>query len=527
MKPSKAVLDSWPLRLVPLAALLALGGVWLVIRFVGLQAAPHGFWMDEAWDAVQVMCLAEHGRDADGQSWPLISNGLGGGSLPITWTAQMVAWTRVFGTSIAGFRSLAAFWVVLTCAGLFAIGRALLDLVPARQPNTEPQAAANAFPWLACFAGLLSPWSFQFSRMSWEQPLAPLFLVWALYALIRLRANGRMHWALICGVSGACSMITYPPLRVAVPCVLGYTGLVLLASKTPSMSQRKFALRLAIAATALALTFLPVALRLAAGSDRKRMMYVSIFSPDWLNAHRGQMGSLRFFIQTLADNLWIHLRPSYLFGVGDPNLRHSAHIVGQLSPIDTLAVILTLVGLGWAATLTYRQLSGHTALRWPRLDGGEQVLVLVAVSSVVGGLFATLPCALTWEGLPHALRAIGAWPFVSLFTGAALSIAWARLRWLPALTAIVAIAYSAYFLPEYFRVYGNVDPGVYYRDISEAVESGKRAGSREAVLRRLRPFVRRYRQEVLRYYLMHDGGLSCSESLETYAKMGGNPRRSD
>src|SRR5512142_1268633 len=203
--------------------------------------------MDEAWDAVQVMCLAENGHDADGRFWPLISSGLGGGSLPITWTAQMVAWTRVFGTSMAGFRSLAAFWVVLSCAGLFAIGRALALLAPLRQESTRAYSAAAIFPWLACLAGLVSPWSFQFSRMSWEQPLAPCFLVWAVYALIRLRAHGKFYWALICGVSGACSMITYPPLRVAVPCVLAYAGVALLVSKVPGVTPRKFAVRLAVA----------------------------------------------------------------------------------------------------------------------------------------------------------------------------------------------------------------------------------------------------------------------------------------
>ena len=525
MKPLISVLESRALRRASVASLVVVGAVWLVIRFVGLDVAPHGFWMDEAWDAVQVMCLAENGHDADGKAWPLISNGLGGGSLPLTWTTQMVGWTRIFGTSIAAFRSLSAVWVVLSCAGLFAIGRTLLRIAPTTQEALTGNSSAAAFPWLVCTAGLVSPWSFQFSRISWEQPLAPCFLVLAVLAMIRLKLQGKIRWALVCGVGGAGSMITYPPLRVAVPLILAYGGLALLASNAPGISRCKFAIGLGVFAVALVVAFSPIALQIARGIGTERMMNVSIFAPDWLKEHRGDMGSARYFLLTLFDNLWLHLRPSYLFGVGDPNLRHSAHLVGQLSPLDILAVFLAVAGFSWTTLLGARQMTQRTAPRWPRLDGREQMLVMVALSSIVAGMFATLPAALTWEGLPHALRAIGTWPFVALFSGAVLAIGWARLRWLPAVTAIVVVVYTCHFPPEYFRIYKNVDSNVFQRELSEAVEAGKvkAAWPRKAwaVRRALQPFARVYDQHVLRYYLMHDGGLKCKESLEVYKRMHG------
>jgi len=509
-------------RRVSVATIVVVGAVWLVIRFIGLNTAPHGAWLDETWDAVQVMCLAENGHDADGQFWPLISNGQGGGSLPITWTAPMVAWTHVFGTSLAGFRSLSAVWVALSCAGLFAIARALIRLVPtSKLPGSS---GVDAFPWLVGFAGLVSPWSFQFSRISWEQPVAPLFLVIAVFAMVRLAAQGSVLWALLCGVCGACSMITYPPLRVAVPCILALGGVILLLSKVRGSARRKFAGGLVLSALTLVAAFAPVVFRLASGQDRKRMLYVSIFAPDWLNGHRGDMSRERFFVLTFLDNLWMHLRPSYLLGTGDPNLRHSTHLVGQLSPIDILAVGLAVAGGGWIALLAYRQMSGRTASDWPRLDERERVLVMAALSSMVAGMFATFPAALTWEGLPHALRSIGAWPFVALFSGAVLAIGWTRLRWLPAVTAGLALVYTGYFLPGYFRVYGRVDSGVFFRDLSEAVDAAKQRQPPRSVLRVLRPFARRYGPEVLRYYLMHDGGLGCEESLKAYEQLRGRPQ---
>ena len=519
MKAPRSVYAPRVVRRASLATIGVVGAVWLVIRFIGLNTAPHGPWLDETWDAVQVMCLAENGHDADGQFWPLISNGQGGGSLPITWTAPMVAWTRVFGTSLAGFRSLSAIWVVLSCAGVFAIGRALLRLVPTSEQTGSSEL--DVFPWLACFAGLVSPWSFQFSRISWEQPLAPCFLVIAVLAMVRLAGRGNLLWALLCGISGAASMITYPPLRVAVPCILAYSGFVLLVSRARGSEQHRFAGGLVLSALTLVTAFAPVVFRLASGQDRKRMFYVSIFAPDWLDAHRGDMSRARFFILTFLDNLWLHLRPSYLFGVGDPNLRHSSHLVGQLSPIDLLAIGLAVVGTGAVALLGFRQMSRQAAPHWPRLGGREQVLVRVALSSIVAGMFATFPAALTWEGLPHALRSIGAWPFVALFSGAVLAIGWARLRWLPAVTAGVALAYTLYFLPGYFRVFGQVDSGVFHRELSEAVQAGKQRQPPRSILRTLRPFARRYGPEVLRYYLMHDGGLKCEESLKAYEQLHG------
>ena len=208
-----------------------------------------------------------------------------------------------------------------------------------------------------------------------------------------------------------------PAASAAVPCILAYAGIALFLSKAQAVTRRKFAIGLGVSAGALVMVFCPIVLRVARGIDTKRMMYVSIFAPDWLKEHRGDMGSARYFFMTFFDNLWLHLRPSDLFGIGDPNLRHSAHIVGQLSPLDILAVILAVAGFSWVALLSVRQMSQRTAPRWPHLDESEQMLVAVALSSIVAGMFATLPAALTWEGLPHALRSIGAWPFVALFSG--------------------------------------------------------------------------------------------------------------
>lgn len=506
-------------RRVATATLVGVGALWAVIRFVGLETAPRGFWMDEAWDAVHAMCLSETGRDADKRSWPLFSEALAGGTLPITWTAPMVAWTRLFGTSIRSFRTPSVLWILLTCAGLFGIARALVCLAPPAGDGSRRAIRSSPFPWLVLLAALVSPWSFQFSRIAWEGPIAPAFLVLALLAMVRLRLTGRWRWALACGLFGGLSMISYPPLRVAVPFVLTLTGLLLLASAPRGRSRKTLWNKVLVAGGALALTFAPVVVLMARGQGTERMMSVTIFAPRWLDKHRGGLGRVPFFLNSMADNLWLQLRPSYLFFVGDPNARHSAHIVGQLSPLDIFALAICLGTVAWLARMAGRQMTQDTAPPWPRLGCYEQMLVIVALYCVLAGLFAALPAALTWDGVPHALRSIGDWPFVVLFTGASLALAWPRLTWLPAAAAAVAIVYTAAFLPLYFKIYQQASVHVFHRDITEALDAARAEIPPRPPLATLRPFAKRYDDYVMRYFLMHDARLSCRESLEIFREM--------
>jgi hypothetical protein len=210
--------------------LFLLGWIWIVVRFYGLDVSPPGFFMDEAAPAVHAMCLAETGKDADGKPWPLYSSAAGGGHHPLTLLAFDIAWTGVFGTSRAAFRAVSAFWILLTAFGLFSIARDLAAMMPATIPATTPgrsegedgNPAAEAFPWLVLLAALLSPWGFQFSRVAWESPLAPAFMVLSLMGILRMYRSGKpaFAWATFAGFCAAASMTSYPPLRAVVPLVL-------------------------------------------------------------------------------------------------------------------------------------------------------------------------------------------------------------------------------------------------------------------------------------------------------------------
>ena len=176
-----------------------------------------------------------------------------------------------------------------------------------------------------------------------------------------------------------------------------------------------------------------------------RTTSLTILNPDYIRANRGHLTSATFVVKQLLENLFVHLRPSYLFFTGDANLRHSTQIMGELGWLDILA--LGCLGLGDGG----RDLPGVSPGRGA--DQPPSRLWLVAGCAALAFGFGVLPAALCWEGLPHTLRSMGAWPAVALFTGAVLSAAWSRSPLVPALGLVLAVAQTVHFVPYYFHVY--------------------------------------------------------------------------
>lgn len=508
------------------SGLVVLGLVWLVIRFVGLEISPPGFWMDETLPATHAMCLAESGRNADGLSWPLYSRACGGGHHPLTLLGFDVVWIQVFGTSRSAFRAVSAFWIVLTCIGLFSIAWDLAALVPS-DGSARGNATKRSFPWLVGVAALLSPWGFQFSRVAWEGPLAPAFLVLALVGLLRSRRSGRhgYSWAIVCGIGAVASMSTYPPLRAVVPLVLAFTGALLWLTIPNRQVRRRFGKRLLLSAAVTAMGVVPTLIMLMRGEINGRMNDVLITNTRWVSEHRGLFERDTFVVKSFLDNVMLHLSPSYLLISGDANPRHSSQLAGQLSAVDALAVFLAAGAVAHLALRVLRSSEAKPRNSQPmRLSNAERWFSGIALAAVGCGFLGVVPAALTYEGLPHALRSIGSWPFVAIFTGAVLSLGWAYRSWIAATISVTAALYSAHFLPSYFHAFDKVDSFTYIREVSDALFRGRygtpRKGVTEIVAEELGES-----DEVLRYYLMHDGHLSCEQAAETLKTLRRNAPR--
>ncbi|MGD0838936.1 MAG: hypothetical protein ABSB49_20055 [Polyangia bacterium] len=498
-----------------MVALIAVAWTWTVVRFCGLEVSPPGFFMDEATPAVHAMCLAETGKDGDGNAWPLYSRAAGGGHHPLTLLAFDIIWTRLFGTSRGAFRAVSAFWVLLTSLGLVLLAREIAHLLAIAPDDRSTRRAAAAFPWLVGLAALLSPWSFQFSRVAWEAPLAPAFMVLSLWATLRgTRIGVGPTYPVTAGACAAAAMITYPPLRATMPLVLAGTGLLLFLRASNRQARMRL-LRLAGVLALVAGALMARTMRmLGQGSINERMNNIAIWRRDWLADHAGSVPHWRFLTGTFLDNLLLHLRPSFLLLDGDATMRHSPRLTGMLSVVDILALGL-IAGLVLIVVTQYlRGRPSPQLVSDPDQAATLRRFLAVALCAGLGWICGLVPAALTYDALPHALRAIAAWPFVALFTGAVLAWAWSRASELPALLALLSFAYTIYFLPAYFHAYDKEMNHWFMRDMSDVLEKESRAKPPKTPAQIIEDHFAYsyYYDEVPRYYLMTYGKLSCEDA---------------
>jgi 4-amino-4-deoxy-L-arabinose transferase-like glycosyltransferase len=454
---------------------VVLGGValaWCVMRFIGLDHVPYGLWPDEALAGLHVDCLAQTGASADGQRWPLFATGLAGGLYTPTYLYTLFAWSRLFGTSIRSLRGLAATFSIAAIAGIWLLVRRL---------------AGRRAAYLAVVAAALSPWSFQFARFAVDPPMAPMLLVFAAYLFVH---SPRVPWAAAAGVVMALAAYTYPPVRVQAALLV----LLLLWVERARLDRA----RIAALAVAMGGTAAPLAVLMLQGKLLARSKALSILSADYIKANHGHLNTFGFVLKQLLDNLHEHLRPSYLFFTGDPNIRHSTQVMGELGWLDILAVGCFCAAVGLVVIRTLRRLP-------PPSIAHPHAWALAGCAIVAGG-FATLPAALCWEGLPHALRSIGAWPAVAAFTGAVLSSLWARWRAVPIAAVVLALGQTAHFVPYFFRAYPKASYEAWAGPLRDAAES--RDPTRFANV------ARAYDPLEYRYYLMHAFGDSCATSRD-------------
>ncbi len=378
-----------------------------VIRFWDLEASPPGFYIDEAALSTAIMCVQQTGTDPFGAHLPLFSRSLSGGFVTGPYLYSGVVWTRIFGTSIFSFRALIAFYSVLTIVGLYFLARLLF-------------LSRQAGLWSA-LAGAISPWSFQFSRIAWDPPLGPCFLIWGLYFYFRAK---RFWEAIVASVLLALAMYSYPPTRMQVGLLLPFLLYLKIKRDRPNWKL------LATGAASFSIALVPLLIGTLSGELQGRFNMLSITSPDYLQ----QFGGFSIFlvIRLFFTNVFSHLSPKFLFWSGDANLRHSIQSFGELSWFDLLALLSFL----WLA------------FRRQLYQAHEHLLIFILF---IWGVFTGIaPAAMIWESVPHALRAIGAWPFVALISGYLIYRISTFITWMPVVARVVAVIFFALYLRSYF-----------------------------------------------------------------------------
>jgi hypothetical protein len=254
-------------------------------------------------------------------------------------------------------------------------------------------------------------------------------------------------------------MYSYPPLRVQAPLIIP----LLIWLRWRYLGIKRTALA-AFCAAGLILSA-PLIVRTFSGEIQGRYGVLSIFSSEFLK--RAGAHSPFSILGIFLDNMWAHLTPAFLLISGDENLRHNSRFCGMLGWLDVLAL-----GAGLAFLIAL----WRTSRRCPKLKSNTPVLPVLLVC-LWGFLAGIVPAALTWEALPHALRAIGAWPFLSLFCGIVLWCAVSRWRALVTVSFLAGVVFAACYGVDYFTRFPVAAADSFDAKIVELAGQAQRTGS--------------------------------------------------
>jgi len=351
--------------------LAAVVGVALVIRVYKLGVLPSGLFGDEAANGYDAYSLLKTGRSLYGDRLPILLLHHGLDYVESMYSYLTVVPVSLLGLSVFSTRIVAAIAGTCTVLTTFLLTRKLFD---------------RHVALVAALLVALSPWHMMFSRIAFRAILLPLLVTLGIYLFLKMLEDRR--FALPCGLVFGLSLHTYAVAKLLIPVLL--VALLVLYRRPLTLlirSNRRASIH-ALAASGLFLVLaFPVYYLSWAGQANRRFMEISIFS---------EPNSLLVFLRNYA----LQLDPRFLFFEGDSNPRHSLGGFGQI-----LVGLLPFVILGVGMALRRRTPS----------------LILPPLVFALGNIAP----ALTNESIPHALRAIGAVPFLEI-TAAVGLVAFAR-----------------------------------------------------------------------------------------------------
>jgi len=450
--------------------LYCLIGLVLVVKLVGLTTAPPGFFLDEAIAAANAICLKETGRSESNVLRPIFFPAPGT-VFPPTLIYFNALWSLLFGDSPWAFRLSAAFFSVLSLAGVYKLVRLF---------------ASKEAALLAVVLMGFSPPLFQFGRIAWEASQTPAFLIWGMYFFFR---SSVVKDGMIAGVLMSLAAYSYSPARAF---ILPFLPLALLAK----VRRKQFVWSWFFA---VILSFLIISIPLIRAifdADlQSRFDLVIITNPNYLAENGGSdpLNVLRLFIW----NLLRHLSPQFLFLTGDINPRHSTQIWGEIS-LPELVTLFT--GFAFLICRALRDRSLNC------LKTGNAPWALFFFLLFFLGL---VPAALTWESVPHALRGICAWPFIGI--SAALFYDCFSASWREAKPIIIGscFLFALFFYSYYFAYYPITAESLFDVPANKAFDEYK---GQKMLPPHMIQQAKVYSIPASRYHMMRTLEISCNDS---------------
>lgn len=377
-----------------------------IIRFIGLDISPPGFYVDEAAGAVQAICIWESGKDFYGNFFPLFSPGVSDAFYTPAYLYGAALWSGIFGNSIYVFRAFIAFISCLTILFLYLWVKNISN---------------KKIALLAALSASIMPWSFHFSRIAWDPPIGVFFLVAALWTCYQFRKSP------LTALMFSIAAYSYSPLRISIPILLIFL---------PNIGRRE-KIHICIWGLVFAIPLM-IQMQIPEFSARSELLAL------WGNYPSNQFNSLSTLELIIVGfrQFFSHLSIQFLFLSGDQNIRHSIQYFGELSWLDLFAISAGIIFI--SITLIRNKfifLSAH-----------EKNLLLIAILGIAANI---LPAAIANQGAPHALRSIGCWPFYALLTGCILDILGRSIssKVVSIITYAISVIFFVLFSWKYFVEY--------------------------------------------------------------------------
>lgn len=368
------------------AVILALGAY---IRFTGLTCLPPGLYPDEAMNTTDGLTTAEAG------GWKLFyENNNGREGLYINILGYLLHW---FGNSLWVVRFFPALIGTLTLPAVYWLGR---------------RVSGRFGGIMALGLTAFSYWHLNFSRIGFRALLMVFMLSWAFAFLVegfwRL-VNTKKRTGLFFAISGmffGLSLHTYIAVRIA-PAAVGV--LFLLALLFFTAFWKDILKNAFITVFFTALTAAP-------------LVYDFILNPIHFTGRTSNVSVLNS--PHLAEDLGksIFLTLASFLAYGDQNWRHNYPWLPLVLPVWG---IILFIGVGWGISRFIKEIGKKFAGKGAK-DKKKNWETVVWIFLIAWWGFLLLPSIMTNEGLPHALRSIGAIPPTFLLAGLIIS-KWANL----------------------------------------------------------------------------------------------------
>lgn len=346
------------------------------LRLSNLTTTPPGLYPDEAMNGNNALEALRTGPPASGfKVFYPENNGREG--LFMNIQAGFIA---ALGNHPWTLRLPSAIFGILTVLGIYFMTREM-KLGDAFFPNSSRGSNKilgldkNEFVALAAaFLLAITFWHINFSRIGFRAIMAPFFLTWSIYFILKaLKENSKLVWSFIGGVTYGLGMYSYISYRTT-PLLIGVILLIYMRQAWVENWLKQFFTRAFIYVACSIIVFVPLGLYFLnnPADFLGRTTQVSVFSSTTP-------------LKDLSENV---IKTLGMFNLqGDGNWRHNISGAPELYPIVGLMFLL-----GSAISIIFL-FSRHRPKAEP----------LIIYSAFLCGF---LPTVISNEGIPHALRAI-------------------------------------------------------------------------------------------------------------------------